>query len=296
MELDHAIDAFLLHVKVERNLAENTVVAYASDLGRFRQFAAKRKLDRIEQVDAGALLEYLISLSRGGLAVRTQARALVALRGLFRHLQRERLCEGDPTATLELPRVGRKLPDVLSLAEVEALLEAPDRDRPLGLRDAAMLELLYATGLRVSELCGLRADELDLERGVVRATGKGRKTRLVPVGEIAVALVQRYLGEARDAISRRPSEALFITRRGGPMTRQAFWKLLRGHAQAAGIHKRITPHMLRHSFATHLLERGADLRAVQVMLGHADISTTQIYTHVSKKHVLDVYRKHHPRA
>lgn len=296
MDLHQAIDSFVDYVKVERNLSPNTVLAYASDLAKFYQFCADRKLDQVRQITPALLLEYLISLSEAQLAVRSQGRALVTLRGLFRHLARERILDADPTLTIELPRVGRKLPDVLTIAEVDALLSTPDTTQPRQSRDLAMLELLYATGLRVSELCLLKTNELDLERGVVRATGKGRKQRLVPVGQHALEALRRYYQLARPALCRAPSEYVFVTQRGGPMTRQAFWKLLRAYALRAGISKRLTPHTLRHSFATHLLERGADLRAVQAMLGHADISTTQIYTHVSRKHVLDAYRRHHPRA
>jgi len=297
MDLDQCIDLYLQHLKVERNLAQNTLSAYASDLARFRTFCAKREASRVDQVDGRLVLEHLIGLSEARLSVRTQARNLVSLRGLFKHLCRERIAAADPTVTIDLPRIGRKLPEVLNLAEVDQLLTGPDRQKPLGLRDAAMLELLYATGLRVSELCQLKDADLDLERGVLRTMGKGRKQRLVPVGEHACRVVASFRQDARPGLLKKgPSDYLFVTRRGQPMTRQGFWKLLRGHAVRAGIDKRITPHMLRHSFATHLIERGADLRAVQAMLGHADISTTQIYTHVSRQHILDVYRKHHPRA
>jgi integrase/recombinase XerD len=296
MDLHRAIDRYLEHVKIERNLAQNTVQSYARDLAKLSRFCHGRELADIGQLTSQTVLEFLIQLSKDGMSVRTQARNLVALRGLFKFLRGERLIEADPTAGLELPRVGRKLPEVLSLDEVERLLAAPDPATTLGLRDAAMLELLYATGLRVSELCRLRNDELSLDHGYVSATGKGRKQRLVPVGETALALLRRYLEQARPRLDKRDSPHLFLTLRGGPMSRQGFWKMVGKHARAAGIEKTIYPHRLRHSFATHLLERGADLRAVQAMLGHADIATTQIYTHVSRSHLLDVYRKHHPRA
>lgn len=296
MDLDRAIDLFIQYIKVERNLTPNTVSAYGSDLAHFRAHCAKHKLDQLKQVTPQALLDYLISLSSNGLAVRSQARKLVALRALFRFLRVERFVDTDPTAMLELPKIGRKLPEVLTLHEVESLLQAPNSQTPLGLRDLTMLELLYATGLRVTELCRLRLSELNLDRGYVQTVGKGRKQRLVPVGETALKLLHDYMHTIRPDFDKRKSEFLFLTRRGGPLTRQAFWKLIGKYAIKANITKEIYPHMLRHSFATHLLERGADLRAVQAMLGHADISTTQIYTHVSRTHLIETYKKHHPRA
>jgi integrase/recombinase XerD len=296
MKLDQAIDIYLQHLKVERNLAPNTVEAYARDLARFAQHCAQAQSASLSEIDSNTVFEYLIGLSQAGLSARTQGRHLVTLRGLFKHLRAEQMVEEDPTASAELPRLSRKLPQVLSLREVEALLAAPRAQTPYGVRDRAMLELLYATGLRVSELCQLRLDHVNLERGVVLATGKGRKQRLVPVGEVALETLARYLSEARPQLDRHRSEALFLSQRGGPLTRQAFWKTLARYARQAGIDRPISPHKLRHSFATHLLERGADLRAVQSMLGHVDISTTQIYTHVGRSRIIEVYRKHHPRA
>jgi integrase/recombinase XerD len=203
----------------------------------------------------------------------------------------------DPTANVELPKLSKKLPAVLSAEEVTALLEAPDVGTPQGLRDAAMIHTLYATGLRVSELCGLEVESLNLGAGYLIVTGgKGDKSRVVPVGEVARDIIERYLAEVRPALAAAPSGPLFLTSRRGPMTRQGFWKLLRRYGLAAGVRGRITPHVLRHSFATHLLEHGANLRVVQAMLGHSDIATTQIYTHVTRSHLLDVHRKHHPRG
>ena len=296
MTLDQAIDLFLQHIKIERNLSPNTVSAYATDLSYFRQYCADEKLNQVDGISTAPILEYLISLSKSGLAVRTQARKLIAIRRLFHFLCRERYLQADPTLRLELPKIGRKLPEVLSLGQVEALLAAPDRSKDRGLRDAAMLELLYATGLRVTELCQLRADATDFDRGFLRAMGKGEKERLVPIGEAALKLMRQYLLEVRPKLDKKRSPYLFLTNRGTPMTRQGFWKLLRRYSRGAGIDKEVSPHTLRHSFATHLLEHGADLRSVQAMLGHADISTTQIYTHISRKHLVEVYRKHHPRA
>jgi integrase/recombinase XerD len=296
MELAWAIDLFLDHIRVERNLADNTVQSYGHDLARFRTFCDTRQIASIEQVDGGVVVDYLVGLSGADLAVRTQARALVSLRGLFKHLCRERQLQADPTAAVEMPKLGRQLPEVLSLEEVEALLAAPDRKKPRGLRDAAMLEVLYASGLRVSELCGLPSSAVNLERGFLTTMGKGRKERLVPLGQSAVAVVRDYLIAARPRYDKLRSASLFLTQLGKPMTRQGFWKMIRRYAVGVGIDKPISPHKLRHSFATHLLEGGADLRAVQAMLGHADISTTEIYTHVSRAHIAKAYQQFHPRA
>jgi integrase/recombinase XerD len=297
--LDGAIDLYLDHLKLERGLARNTLEAYGHDLVKFRRWAAAAALDDVAAVEPRHVLAYLVALAGDRLAVRSQARNLVALRGLFRHLRAERHIAHDPTAEIELPRLGRPLPEVLTLDEVERLLGAPDA-RPgnlRGVRDRAMLETLYATGLRVSELVALRLADVNLVDGYLATVGKGRKQRLVPVGDQARERIREYLETARPALDRgRNAAALFLTHRGRAMTRQGFWKLLGGYARAAGIRKRISPHKLRHSFATHLLERGADLRAVQAMLGHADISTTQVYTHLSNSRLRQVYKQHHPRA
>jgi len=296
MTLDQAVDLYLDHIKIERNLAPNSVESYARDLAKFNTFCSGRGVRSAKQIGSADLLEFLISLSSGKLSVRTQARNLVALRGLFKFLRAERHITVDPTAALDLPRLGRKLPEVLTVDEVDRLLAAPDRAKPNGLRDSAMLEVLYATGLRVSELCRLPSDAIDLEAGYLSTMGKGRKQRLVPVGDAALQRVREYLERARPALNKKRSNYLFLSNRGGPLTRQAFWKTIKNHGLRAGIDKCISPHTLRHSFATHLLQHGADLRAVQAMLGHADISTTQIYTHVSRGHLALAYRRHHPRA
>ncbi len=297
LQLDAAIDLFLDHVKVERGLARNSVEAYGRDLLQFRRWCAEQSVDDAEAVDARHVFDYVIGMSQARLALRSQARRLVALRQLFRHLRAERHIARDPTTDVELPRIGRPLPVTLTLDEVEQLLAAPTLDHPRGLRDAAMLETLYATGLRVSELVGLKEGDVDLLQRYLSTVGKGNKQRLVPLGDRAAERIDAYQKLARPQLLHgRVSTALFVTRRGGPMTRQMFWKLITRYARAAGIRKRLSPHKLRHSFATHLVERGADLRAVQAMLGHADIGTTQIYTHVSREHLAGVVRKHHPRA
>jgi integrase/recombinase XerD len=295
--LDAAIDLFLDHAKIERGLARNSIDAYGRDLAKFRRFCAARGLDDADRVEHRDLLAYLVELAAAKLSARSQARNLVALRQLFRHLRAERHIARDPTADLELPRIGRPLPVTLTLSEVEDLLSQPRNDGARGLRDGAMLETLYSTGLRVSELVALRLVDVNLHEMFLSTMGKGRKQRLVPLGERARDRIRVYLETARPALLHgRVSAAMFVTHRGRAMTRQGFWKLLVAYARAAGIRKRLSPHKLRHSFATHLVERGADLRAVQAMLGHADIGTTQIYTHVSQGRLRSIVKQHHPRA
>jgi integrase/recombinase XerD len=295
--LDAAIQQFLDHLRVERELAPATVEAYGRDLSGFARFAAGRGAGTPDGVRGIDVLDFLAGLTAGKLSARSQARRLVALRQLFRFLKAERACALDPTEGIDLPRYGRKLPELLGVEEVDALIGAPDRRTPRGLRDAAMVETLYATGLRVSELVKLRLRDVNFDAGYLKTAGKGRKERLVPIGEAALAALRSYIETARASfVGPRATDALFLTRHGRVMTRQGFWKLLGRYARAAGIRKAISPHKLRHSFATHLIERGADLRAVQAMLGHADIGTTEIYTHVSRRHLRSVYDRYFPRA
>ena len=297
LSIDAAIDLFLDHVKIERGLAKNSVLAYGRDLAKFLRFAEAEHLDDAAAIESRHILAFLVSLSSENLAIRTQTRQLVALRGLFRHLRTERHIPIDPTAEIDPPRLGRRLPEVLSLDDVESLLAAPRGNSPRALRDAAMIETLYATGLRVSELVSLRVADVNLDAGFLRTLGKGKKERVVPVGEAARDRIRDYFSTARPIFDHgRNHSALFLTHLGRPMTRQGFWKLLKQYALAAGIDKPISPHKLRHSFATHLVERGADLRAVQAMLGHADIGTTQVYTHLSRTHLREVHKQHHPRG
>jgi len=296
LTFDLAIQQFLDHLKVERALAPATIAAYGQDLAAFALFARARKVVQATAVQPPLILEHLVKLTDDKLSARSQARRLVALRQFFRFLKAERLSEGNPTEDIDLPRFGRKLPQFLTVDEVDRLLAAPDRRHARGVRDAAMLETLYATGLRVSELVRLRLADINFDAGYLIAFGKGKKERLVPLGEVAIAGVRSYLETARAAFVRTTTDTLFLTPRGKGMTRQGFWKLISRYAVAAGIRKRISPHKLRHSFATHLVERGADLRAVQAMLGHADIGTTEIYTHLSRGHLRKVYDKFHPRA
>jgi integrase/recombinase XerD len=243
------------------------------------------------------LTDFIARLRSRGLSARSVARAVHALRGFYRYAVREGRLEVDPMENLRAPRAFKALPRFLTTAQVEALLAAPDVSAPLGLRDRAILEVLYATGLRVSELIGLKPADVDLEIGLLRCFGKGRKERLVPLGRMARRWVQRYLDTARSLFARkRPAERLFLSQRGGPLSRMGLWGIVRRHAVAAGVERILTPHVLRHSFATHLLEHGADLRALQAMLGHADISTTQIYTHVTRERLRKIYDQFHPRA
>jgi integrase/recombinase XerD len=299
MEIAAAISSFLTHVQVEKGLAVNTLSAYRRDLAKFEDFAKKRKL-ALAAVKRDDLVDFLASLYRQKLESKTVARHLVTLRNFFRHAQVEELITEDPTAHLESPKIRRSLPGYLRLDEVEKLLELPDQTTPLGLRDRAMLEVLYSTGLRVSELTSLRVMDLDTKVGCVRCIGKGDKERIVPVGRKALAIVEKYLRHGRIALiatTRGTAGAfLFVNRRGGRISRVGVWKIFSSYGRKAGLRVPLTPHMLRHSFATHLLERGADLRSVQLMLGHSDISTTQIYTHVVEERLKQIYKAHHPRA
>lgn len=289
------LDAYLDHLKVERGLSPRTVEAYAKDLARYVAFLEERGRP-LEDADPAFIAEFLLSLSARGLSARSQARYLSALRGWHRHLVEERVLSDDPTALVDRPKLGRRLPHVLTLEEIQRLLDAPRGEAPERLRDRAMLHLMYAAGLRVSELVGLELGDLNLEAGFVSAYGKGRKRRLVPIGRPAQALVRRYLSEVRPRWAKAGERKVFLTRRRAPMSRQGFWKNVKRYAAAAGITKNVSPHKLRHSFATHLLAGGADLRAVQAMLGHADIATTEIYTHVTSDRLRDAHAKHHPRG
>ena len=284
------IDRFMQYLRVEKGLSRNTLNAYSHDLTLYAEYLGEASLPAVTQVEISGFLSFLYAR---GLGARSAARSVSALRGLYRFLVLDGARAEDPTASIDVPKPWSPLPNFLSLEEVDRLLEAPDTAKPAGLRDRAMLEILYASGLRVSELVTLKTSAVDLENGFVRPIGKGSKERIVPLGESAVSAVSDYLGRGRRG---KTSPFLFLNYRGQPLTRAGFWLILRGYGKRAGIGKRITPHMLRHSFATHLLERGADLRSVQLMLGHADIATTQIYTHVIRDRLKQVYRDHHPRA
>ena len=297
MEIAATISSFLTHVRVEKGLSSNTVSAYRRDLVKFDEFARKRKLS-LEAVSRDDLVDFLAGLYRQKLESKTVARHLVTLRNFFRFAQIHELIPEDPCVTLESPKIRRNLPGYLRLEDVERLLSQPDVKTLIGLRDRAMLETLYSTGLRVSELTGLRTMDLDARVGCVRCIGKGDKERIVPVGKKALAVVEKYLREARPKLLGKVqgNPSLFVNRRGAPLSRVGVWKILSAYGRLAGLRVALTPHMLRHSFATHLLERGADLRSVQLMLGHADIATTQIYTHVVEERLKQIYKAHHPRA
>jgi integrase/recombinase XerD len=291
--LQRLATGFLNFCRLEKGLAASSLEAYSTDLSRFINFLGATST--VPNTDGLRL--YLDHLYQSGLSHRSVARHITTLRSLYGFLLREGAIASDPTEHLRTPRQWQAIPNFLNLQEIEKLIQAPDLSRPTGIRDRAMLEVLYATGLRVSELCRLGLGDLNTSLGFLRTTGKGNKQRLVPVGRQAIQAVEAYLGQARGALLKgRTSRYLFITARGGCMTRQAFWKLLAGHGRTAGIFRNLTPHVLRHSFATHLLEGGADLRSVQIMLGHADISTTQIYTHVMRSRLRETVERHHPRA
>jgi integrase/recombinase XerD len=303
--LDSAIDAYLDHLRIERALSQNTILAYARDLAKFGRLAEERGLDQPRQIDLGVVTEFMTGLARDGLGGRSAARHLSALRGFAKFLAKEGLLEHDPTELAARPRLGRRLPRALSEAEVLRLLDAPDVSKLRGLRDRAMLSVAYAAGLRVSEVIHLRVADLDLERGIVSALGKGEKRRLVPLGEIALEHLETYLAarEADPATRERMKRAkgperaiLCLSPSGKALTRQAFWKIVGRYARAAGVPSHVHPHRLRHSFATHLLGGGADLRSVQTLLGHQNVATTEIYTHVTRDHVRAAHRRAHPRG
>jgi integrase/recombinase XerD len=293
--MDAALNQFFQHLQVEQGLARLTVEAYARDLQVFWGFLSLRGTADWASVTLVDLQDYFAALEAKGLSARSRARKLSALRQFFRFLQREEQVEANPVELLDSPRLPRRLPQVMGEGEVAALMNAPDPSTPGGLRDQALLEVLYATGLRVSELVGLTLKQLDLRRGVVRPFGKGSKERVVPMVPLAVEKLQLYLTEGRPQLLKgRESPYVFVNRRGGRLSRQGFWKLLKQYALKAGI-KTLSPHTLRHSFASHLLSRGANLRVLQMLLGHADLATTQIYTHLDAVRLKQVHKKSHPR-
>ena len=290
------LDQFLDGIWLESGLSANTLAAYRTDLLAFQIWLAKKGLT-LEQVTRADLLAYLAANVRSGLSPRSSARHLSTLRRFYRYLLIQGRTQADPTADVRSPVIGRPLPKNISEQGVEKLLSTPPRDTALGSRDRAMLEPMYASGLRVSELVGLTLNELDLTTGLVRVVGKGGRERIVPLGEEASESLREYLGQARsDLLKAQLTDAVFVTRRGGPMTRQAFWQLIKRYAQQAGIGAEFSPHSLRHAFATHLLNHGADLRSVQMLLGHTDLSTTQIYTHVARARLQSLHGTHHPRG
>ncbi len=298
MDATPEIQRFLDYLRTERGYSEHTVRAYARDLALFQAFfQRKRRARHPADLQPRDLLAFLEHLQRKAYAASTRARVVSALRSFYRYLVDEEGARHNPAELLDTPRRAERLPEVLTYAEVIRLLETPDTDTPLGLRDRAMLEFLYATGARVSELVGLRLPDLDLRRGLVRIRGKGRKVRLVPLNDAARQWLRRYLREARPQLARPPArDRVFVNARGGPLSRTGFWKILRQTALKAGLGKRVYPHILRHSFATHLLANGCNLRVLQELLGHASLSTTEVYTHLSIQHLKEVFQRYHPRA
>ena len=291
------IEQFLDAMWMEQGLSQHTLNAYQTDLKGLAKWSASVYAGTLLTLDIGDLQSYLAFRYEKGIKARSTARMLSTFRRFYQYLTRENRITADPSALLESPRLGRPLPKTMSEREVEALLDTPDVEDELGLRDRAMLELIYATGLRVSELVGLEIHGINLQQGVVRVIGKGSKERLVPMGEEALSWVTDYLKNARaNLLGNKKSSMLFVTRRGGGMTRQAFWYMVKRYAKEAGIATTLSPHVLRHAFATHLLNHGADLRVVQMLLGHSDLSTTQIYTHIARERLKDLHAQHHPRG
>jgi integrase/recombinase XerD len=294
--LPFEISSFLDYVRVEKGLAANTVLAYRRDLVKFAAFLARKDRDW-SQADRENVRQFLEHLHRQNLTARAIARHLVSLRGCYQFLVREGQVPRDPTVEIDPPRLSQALPKYLAAAEVEKLLAQPDPSTPAGMRDRAMLEVLYATGMRVSELVNVRWEDFDADLGVVRCLGKGNKERLIPVGRSALRSLEAYVAGGRAKLAKKAAVPfLFLNQRGGKLSRVGFWKILSRYGRSAGIPTPLSPHLVRHSFATHLLERGADLRSIQIMLGHSDISTTQIYTQVIKERLKEVYQAHHPRA
>jgi integrase/recombinase XerD len=296
--MKHHLQQYVHYLAVERGLSRNTIESYERDLTGFLDFVSRQNDGLLQEADKHLITAYMLHLRQQGKAASSIARTLVAIRSFYRFLTQERIIASDPSQYMQSPRLPRKLPKAITMEEVDRLLSAPREDSPQGSRDKAMLELLYATGMRVSELIGLDVGDVHLRMGFVRCVGKGSKERIIPMGRQAIRYVEHYIVHMRPKLltGKQAQQALFVNRSGERLTRQGFWKIIKKWADAAGIRQPLSPHTLRHSFATHLLENGADLRAVQEMLGHADISTTQIYTHVTRVRMKEVYNLTHPRA
>jgi len=287
---------FLSYLSAERGLARNTVAAYRDDLGTYLEFIAGQKIDTLSKTSRGEVTAFMLSQKEKGISPNSIARRLAAIKTFYRFLVRERILKNDPTGLIDTPKLWKKVPDTLSTNEVDALLAQPNIRKNQGIRDKAILETFYATGMRVSEVCGLKTENVNLEVGFLRCIGKGNKERIIPLGKKAIAAITRYISSSRPRLlKQKECEYLFVSRSGKRISRQSLWKLIKQYARLARIKKPIKPHILRHSFATHLLERGADLRSVQEMLGHSNISTTQIYTHISKDRLKSIHRSFHPR-
>jgi integrase/recombinase XerD len=298
MNIDNAIDGFINYIASEKGLSRNTVSSYSTDLKRFSDFLNRAGITDVQGIKTDEILGFLKSLKNNNLSSSSVVRYQVTIRNFFRFLLKEGILKKDPVHILELPKRDRKLPQVMNESEVESLLNSPSmiQDKKRQIRDKAMLEVMYATGLRVSELVGMTLNSIEMTVGYIKVKGKGGKERIVPIGDAAKEAVAQYLDESRPAFLRRTTDCLFLTQQGDCFTRQGFWKLLKTYLKKINITKHVSPHTLRHSFATHLLEHGADLRSVQLMLGHSDISTTQIYTHVNTEMLKRMYDKYHPRS
>lgn len=295
--MQETLQDYLNYLSVERGLAQNTLESYNRDLRQYLQYLQEKKSLSIQETTQATVIGYLLQLQARGKATATLSRSLAAIKSYYHYMFRENIIHRDPTINLDAPKQEKRLPRVLSVTDVEHLLEQPDLKQPIGIRDRAMLEVLYAAGLRVSELVSLQVNDVNLETGYLKCYGKGSKERIVPLGSMALKYLKIYLEHARKFLASSTHEnSLFLNHHGKKLTRQGFWKIIKKYADILNLHVEITPHTLRHSFATHLLENGADLRSVQEMLGHADIATTQIYTHLTKDKVKEVYEKTHPRA
>ncbi len=295
--MDELLDIYLSYLKVEKGLAKNSIISYSNDLFEFISFIEKRKIHALDVITKNDLLDYAVFLSQKNSGA-TITRKIIALRNFFKYLERENLVKNTAVQELELPKIWKKIPHVLSTTEIKKLLEVPDIKTPHGLRDRAMFEIAYASGLRVSELVNLEIGHIDFNTAILKFSGKGSKERLVPCSARALDWIEKYMHDERSRVIKKYGESpyVFLNKFGKKLTRQAFWQILRAHIQKSGIVKKVSPHTLRHSFATHLLDNGADLRVVQMLLGHKNISTTEIYTHVSQERIHEVYRKFHPRA
>ena len=289
-------DAYMDYLTIEKGLSSNSITAYGTDLASYLDYLENNGIADIAHADATAILGWLVQLNRQGLSAKSRARHLIAVRGFYKYLAGEKRIASNPIKDIDIPKTGRHLPAVISVTEIEMLISACDSNTPKGMRNLAMMEIMYGAGLRVSELISLKVADVNLDSGLVRVMGKGSKERIVPIGSKAQTATRLWLEQGRPLeLKKIPSDYLFVARAGHPMTRQAFWKIIKKYAGLAGILRPVSPHTLRHSFATHLIEGGADLRSVQTMLGHSDISTTQIYTHISRDYLIKMHHAFHPR-
>lgn len=295
-DMDLLTQQYLDHLIVEKGLSENSLSSYSTDLAQFITFLEKKKIKDLDQVDTAVILAWMIELSKKSLSAKSRARHLITVRGLYKFLLQEKLVKSNPVKNVDIPKTGLSLPKIMTVSEVTRLLETPDISKPREMRNASMMELMYGAGLRVSELISLKLQDINFDANFVRVMGKGSKERVVPIGSHARTATRQWIDEGRPVVLKNmPSPWLYVARAGKPITRQGYWKIIKKYADLANISKNITPHTLRHSFATHLLEGGADLRSVQTMLGHTDISTTQIYTHISKEYLIKMHKQYHPR-